>query len=141
MPHRVLFLCTANSARSQMAEAWTRALHGDTIEAMSAGTRPTVVHPMAVEVMREVGIDIAHQRSKSVEEFLGERFDAVITLCGDARESCPLFPHATRTIHMGFPDPARVTGSPEEARAAFRRVRDDLRTWIQDLPRLLDAER
>ncbi|MBE3591085.1 MAG: arsenate reductase ArsC [Firmicutes bacterium] len=141
MRRRVLFLCTANSARSQMAEAWARALHGEAIEAHSAGTRPTAVHPLAVAVMREAGIDISGQRAKSLEEFLGQPFDAVITLCGDAQEACPAFPGAARTIHRGFPDPAAAAakGTPEEALAAFRRVRDELRAWIEGLPQILDG--
>lgn len=131
---RVLFLCTGNSCRSQMAEGWARALHPDTLEALSAGTRPAGVHPLTVEIMREAGVDISSQVSKSVEGFLGQPVDHVITLCGDAEETCPVFPGNVRRHHVGFDDPARASGSPDEVLAEFRRVRDEIRAFVVDLP-------
>ena len=126
MKQRVLVLCTGNSARSQMAEGLLRAKAGDRFDVFSAGTRPTQVRPEAVAVMRELGIDISGQRSKSVEEFAGRSFDWVITVCDNARESCPVFPAGTRRIHWGFEDPAAVEGSEEVRLAAFRRIRDEI---------------
>ena len=123
---RVLFLCVGNSARSQMAEGWLRHLAGDRFEAASAGTRPTGVHPLAVEAMREVGIDLSGHRSKSAEEYAGQRFDYVVTVCDPAREACPLFPGAGAMLHWSFDDPAAATGTDRERRAVFRRVRDEI---------------
>lgn len=132
MKQRVLFLCTANSCRSQMAEGIVNHFLGDRFEAVSAGTRATFVHPRAIEVLREIGIDIATNRSKEVSEFAGEQFDHVITLCGSARDTCPLFFGATKTTHIGFDDPAGATGSEEEIMAEFRRVRDDLKKRLTE---------
>ena len=126
---RVLFLCTHNSARSQMAEGLMNALLGDCFEAFSAGTHPRGVHPLAVQVMREIGIDIARHESKSVEEFRDMWFDVVVTVCDQARETCPIFPHATHRMHRSFPDPSAVK-DPQKQLAAFRQVRDALRDWI-----------
>lgn len=123
---RVLILCTGNSARSQMAEGLLRAVSEGSVEVHSAGTHPSRVSPIAIEVMKEVGIDISSHRSKSVEEFGGQRFDAVVTVCDHARESCPIFPGAPERIHWSYPDPAAVEGSEEEKLRAFRAVRDDL---------------
>ncbi|MBZ5513400.1 MAG: arsenate reductase ArsC [Acidobacteriia bacterium] len=123
---KVLILCTGNSARSQMAEGILRALSKGEIEVASAGTHPSCVHPLAVEALREIGIDISQHRSKSVDEFSGQRFDVVITVCDRAQESCPVFPGAPKRIHWSYDDPAAVEGAPEEKLAAFRRVRDDL---------------
>ncbi len=129
---RVLFLCTGNSARSQMAEGLLRQMAGERFDVCSAGTRPAGLHPNAVRAMAEIGIDIREQRSKSVEEFSGQRFDWVITVCDNARESCPIFPGSTRQIHRSFADPA---GAPlEEQPEAFRRVRDQMRAWLSDFP-------
>jgi len=128
---RVLILCTGNSARSQMAEGLLRALSGGTLEVHSAGTQPSRVNPLAIEAMKEVGIDISGQRSKSVEEFAGQCFDAVITVCDNAKESCPIFPGAPLRIHWSYPDPAAVEGSKEERLRAFRGVRDGLRQKFQ----------
>lgn len=136
-PLKVLFLCTANACRSQMAEGWARALHSGRIEASSAGTQPSRVNPLAAQVMHEAGVDLAGQRSKHLDEFKDQRFDYVITLCGDARDACPVFSGATRTVHMGFPDPARATGAPEEILMEFRRVRDMIRDFVADLPGFL----
>lgn len=130
---RVLILCTGNSARSQMAEGWLRELGGDRFEVHSAGTRPSSVRPEAVEAMREVGVDISSHRSKSVDEFAGREFDYVITVCDNARESCPVFPGRTERVHWSFDDPAALEGTWGERLAAFRRVRDEiggrLRGW------------
>jgi len=128
---RVLVLCTGNSARSQMAEGLIRHEHGDHVNVASAGTRPSVVRPEAILVMQELGIDISGHRSKSVGEFQGQTFDVVLTVCDDAREACPVFPGTGRRVHRAFDDPAAVEG-PEPIRlAAFRRVRDDLRTFVR----------
>ena len=130
---RVLILCTGNSARSQMAEGLLRELGGDRFEVFSAGTRPAGVRPEAVEAMREVGVDISAHRSKSVDEFAGREFDYVVTVCDNARESCPVFPGKTQRVHWSFDDPAAAGGAWDERLAAFRRVRDEigarLREW------------
>ena len=136
MKTRVLFLCTGNSCRSQMAEGFLRHFAGDRFDVASAGTRPSVLNPDAVKVMREVGVDIAQHRSKNVDEFAGQRFDHVITVCDRARESCPIFPGATRLDHWSFDDPAEATGTSEERMAVFRRVRDEIAARIQ---RFLDG--
>ncbi len=122
----VLFLCTENSCRSQMAEGLLRNRAGERFEVVSAGTMPSKVHPEAVRAMAEIGIDISQQRSKSVQEFLGRHFDAVITVCDRARESCPTFHDATVLLHWSLDDPAAAEGTLEERRAVFRRVRDEL---------------
>ena len=131
---RVLFLCTGNSCRSQMAEGFARALHPGTIAAFSAGTKPSDVHPLTRQVMREAGVYISDQHAKSVDRFLADPFDWVITLCGEADESCPVFPGAAARVHVGFDDPARASGSPDEVLAEFRRVRDEIRAFVADLP-------
>jgi arsenate reductase len=123
---KVLMLCTGNSARSQMAEGLLRHLAGDHFEVHSAGTHPVGVNPLAIEAMRELGINISHHTSKSVDQFLTESFDFVITVCDRAKESCPLFPGQAECIHWSFDDPAAVQGSQEERLRAFRRVRDEL---------------
>jgi arsenate reductase len=116
-----------------MAEGWARHLRAGEIEASSAGTAPTRVHPLAVQVMAEAGVDISGQRAKHVGEFAGQEFDVVVTLCDQARESCPFFP-AGRTVHRGFEDPAAATGSEEEVLAVFRRVRDQIKAFVQGMP-------
>jgi arsenate reductase len=121
---RVLILCTGNSARSQMAEGLLRHEGGDRFEVFSAGTKPSVVRPEAIAVMKEIGIDISGHRSKSVDEFIGQPLDLVITVCDHARESCPVFPGTTKRLHWPFEDPAATQGSEEERKAAFRRIRD-----------------
>jgi arsenate reductase len=123
-PKRVLFLCTHNSARSQMAEGLLRARGGGRFAAFSAGTEAAHVRPDAIAAMAELGIDISGQESKTLERFLGEPFDAVITVCDDANEACPVFFGARRRLHWGFPDPSKATGSDEERREVYRRVRD-----------------
>jgi arsenate reductase len=123
---RVLILCTGNSARSQMAEGLFRYEAGDRYEVLSAGTKPTQVRPEAIAVMNEIGIDISGHRSKSVDEFSGQEFDQVITVCDNAKEACPVFPGKTQRLHWPFEDPAAAQGSEEERTAAFREVRDRL---------------
>jgi arsenate reductase len=127
---RVLILCTGNSARSQMAEGLLRHLGGDTVEAHSAGTRPVGVNPLAIEAMREIGVDISGHCSKSVAEFDGQRFDTVITVCDNAAEQCPIFPGAPQRLHWSLPDPAAAHGSHEEKLNAFRSVRDNLKARL-----------
>jgi arsenate reductase (thioredoxin) len=129
--HKVLFLCTGNSARSQMAEGLLRHLAGDKFEAMSAGTKPVGLNPLAVRAMRERGIDISSQRSKHVAEFEGHAIQFVITVCDNAREACPLFPGAIVSLHWGLPDPAAVSGADEQKLEAFRRVRDEVEARIK----------
>jgi arsenate reductase len=133
---RVLILCTGNSARSQMAEGLLRREAGARFEVFSAGTRPAGVRPEAVAAMREVGVDISGQRSKSVDEFAGQAFDYVITVCDNARDNCPIFPGPTERIHWGFDDPAAVEGDEATRLSAFRRVRDEiasrLRAWLSE---------
>jgi len=128
---RILILCTGNSARSQMAEGLLRHRAGDRFEVFSAGTRPSAVRPEAIAVMAELGIDISSHRSKSVDEFAGQSFDCVLTVCVSARESCPIFPGKTVTIHQSFDDPAAIEGSNWQRLAAFRRVRDELGHYFQ----------
>jgi arsenate reductase len=123
---KVLFLCTGNSARSQMAEGYLRHIAGDNFEPLSAGIQPKGLNPLAVEVMREVGIDISNQRSKDVREFLGQAIPYVITVCDNARERCPIFPLTFKFLHWSFDDPAAAQGSHDEKLTVFRRVRDEL---------------
>jgi len=130
---RVLILCTGNSARSQMAEGLLRHDAGDRFEVFSAGTKPTQVRPEAIAVMQELGIDISGHRSKSVDEFDGQDFDCVVTVCDNAKASCPIFPGNTKRIHWSLDDPAAVEGSEEHRLAAFRRVRDELRQRLRQL--------
>jgi arsenate reductase len=133
----VLFLCTGNSCRSQMAEGLVNQFMGDRWEAFSAGTRPSgYVHPLAIKAMEELDIDISDQRSKSVDEFRGEAFDVVITVCDDAAENCPLWLGSGNIHHIGFPDPADASGSEAERLAVFRQVRDGLH---RDVSRYLEA--
>ena len=133
---RILFLCTGNSCRSQMAEGIARHLKGDRIDAFSAGTDPKGLDPLAVRVMAEIGIDISGHRSKRLEELGQREFDFVITLCGHANETCPFFPGKTRVLHRGFDDPPLLAAhSPtEEALLHYRRVRDEILSWVKTLP-------
>ena len=128
---RVLFLCTGNSARSQMAEGLFRAALGDRFEVYSAGVRPTSLRAEAVAVMKEMGIDISGYRSKPVDEFLDREFRYVITVCDNARESCPVFPGRAERIHWSLEDPAAVEGTEEQRTAAFRRIRDQIDARIR----------
>lgn len=131
MKRRVLFLCTGNSARSQMAEGLVNHFLGHHWEAFSAGTHPTgYVHPLAVQAMAELAIDISGQRSKSVDEFRGQPFDAVITLCDTAAQECPVWLGPGRAVHMGFPDPAQADGVIADRMDAFRQVRDGIREKV-----------
>jgi arsenate reductase len=128
---RVLFLCTHNSARSQMAEGLLRHLGGDRFEAHSAGTEATHVRPLAVRAMDEIGVDISAQESETLGRYLREPFDHVITVCDEANEACPFFPGASERLHWSFPDPSKAEGSEEERLEVFRRVRDDIEDRIR----------
>lgn len=133
----VLFLCTGNSCRSQMAEGWARHLKGDVIEPYSAGTKPKGIDPRAVKVMAEAGVDISGQQSTHVDDLLGVPFDHVITVCDAANEACPTFPGNARVMHHGFDDPpalAKQAANEEEALAIYRRVRDEIRVFVESLP-------
>jgi arsenate reductase len=139
----VLFLCTGNSCRSQMAEGWARHLWADAIDACSAGVAPSRLNPDAVRVMAEVGVDISQQRAKYVEELAGRAIDYVVTVCDHARETCPVFPGRTKVIHRSFDDPPQlaVGAATEEKRLApYRRVRDEIREFVASLPTVLHAE-
>jgi arsenate reductase (thioredoxin) len=128
---RVLFLCTHNSARSQMAEGLLRYLAGDRFEAYSAGTEATHVRPLAIRAMEEIGIDISSQESKTLDRYLGEPFEYVITVCDDANEACPFFPEFSTRLHWSLRDPSQARGSEQERLAVFRSVRDELRNYIE----------
>jgi arsenate reductase (thioredoxin) len=134
---KVLFLCTGNSARSQMAEGFAHVLRGDVIEAYSAGVDPHGINPRAAAVMNEAGIDISRQRSKHVNELLHIPFDYVVTVCGHANETCPVFPGKTKVVHVGFDDPPKMAAgakNEEDALRHFRRVRDEIRQFVEGLP-------
>ena len=133
---KILFLCTGNTCRSQMAEAWTRHLWGDRFEAYSAGVEPKGVDPLAIKAMAEVGIDISMQKSKDLDALGNLEFDYVVTLCDNARESCPFFPAKTKVIHQGFDDPPKLAHSAnneQEAMEHYRRVRAQIRTFVEGL--------
>lgn len=137
---KVLFLCTGNSCRSQMAEGWARTLWKDRIEAYSAGIETHGLNPNAVKVMAEAGADISGHRSKPVDELAGVEFDLVVTVCGHAHETCPVFPGGTKVVHVGFDDPPKLAESAvtEEAKLnCYRRVRDEIRAFVKTLPNLL----
>ncbi len=137
---QVLILCTANSARSQMAEGLLRDIthqQGQSMDVYSAGAFPSTVNPLAIEAMHEIGLDISQQRSKSLTEFLNQPFDYVITVCDNAAESCPIFPGSAQRIHWSLPDPAAVKGSHEQQLESFRQVRNDLEGYFQDWVRTL----
>jgi arsenate reductase len=145
---RVLFLCTGNSCRSQMAEGWARQLRGDALEPCSAGVAPKGLDPRAVAVMAEAGVDISAQASEQVDDLLlrlavrGSAVDWVVTVCDAARESCPVFPGVARTLHRSFDDPPHLAAgaaSEDEALAPYRRVRDEIRRFVADLPRIFEA--
>jgi arsenate reductase len=140
---KVLFLCTGNSCRSQMAEGWARRLRGDLIEPYSAGIEVRGLDPCAVRVMAEAGLDIAQQRSKHVDELKDVSFDYVVTVCDQAHESCPLFLGRTKVVHVGFDDPprlARDAKTEDEALAHYRRVREEIRAFIETLPNALGRQ-
>lgn len=140
-PLKILFLCTGNSCRSQMAEALVNHLYAQNARAFSAGTDPRPVHPLAVKAMEELGIDISRQRSKPVETFSGETFDLFIILCDRANESCPLSFAGQRRLHVGFKDPAETPGTAEEVSAEFRIVRDAIHMWLHDYFDVLEVDR
>lgn len=140
---KVLFLCTGNSCRSQMAEGWAKKLHPNLMETHSAGTNPGIVDPRAIKVMSEAGVDISSYRSKGMAEFRGVNFDLVVTVCDNARESCPLWLGKTEKIHQNFEDPpflAREAKTEEEALAHYRRVRDEIKDFISGLGAILDKK-
>ena len=129
---KVLILCTGNSARSQMAEGLLRHDAGEKFEVQSAGVNPSIVRPEAIEAMKELGIDISGHRSKSVDEFIGKNFDYLITVCDNAKETCPVFPGKARRIHQNFEDPPLATvGGYNSRMEIFRRVRDEIRDWLK----------
>lgn len=139
---KILFLCTGNSCRSQMAEGWTRLLRGDEIEVWSAGVEVHGLNPFAVKVMAEAGVDIADHQSTHVKDVLDIPFDYVITVCDHARESCPIFPRPVKKIHTSFDDPpflAKSVQSEEEVLAIYRRVRDQIRVYVESLPGSLES--
>ena len=140
---RILFLCTGNSCRSQMAEAWTRLLKGNGFEAYSAGVQPKAIDPRAIKAMAEAGVDISGQRAKDVDALGNMEFDYVITLCVNARESCPYFPAKTKLIHQGFEDHpklAETAENDEEAMAHYRRIRDEIKAFVESLAEALKTE-
>ncbi len=134
---RILFLCTGNSCRSQMAEGWARALKADEVEAYSAGIETHGLNPNAVKVMAEAGVDISDQKSQHVNELADVELDCVVTVCSHAHESCPVFPGETRVVHVGFEDPPKLAqnaATEEEALEHYRRVRDEIRRFVETLP-------
>lgn len=139
---KVLFLCTGNSCRSQMAEGWTRHLKGNCIEAFSAGIETHGLNPNAARVMKEAGVDITAQKSEHIEAYIDLDLDYVITVCGHADENCPVFPGKTKVIHRGFDDPPKLAENAqteEEELAAYRRVRDEIKRYVETLPEALPA--
>jgi arsenate reductase len=140
---KILFLCTGNSCRSQIAEGWARRLKGAEIEAYSAGVEPHGLNALAVAVMKEAGVDISGQRSKHVDELRDVAFDVVVTVCDNAHENCPLFPAKTKVVHVGFDDPpmlAKGAKSQGEAIGHYRRVRDEIRAFVETLPQSLQQD-
>ena len=136
---RVLFLCTHNSARSQIAEALLRSRSRGRVEVESAGTEKTLVRPLALQVLQEIGIDASAQTSKTLDRFIDDHFDYVITVCDAANDACPTFPNAGAREHWSLPDPSKATGSEEQQRAVYREVRDDLEVRIMDLLRRIES--
>jgi len=141
---KVLFLCTGNACRSQMAEGWTRHLKAEVIDAYSAGVEPHGLGPRAVKVMAEAGVDISSHRSKHVRELMDIAFDYVVTVCDNANEQCPFFPGKVKVVHVGFDDPPKLAANArteEEALAHYRRVRDEIREFVEKLPMLLTGRK
>ncbi len=134
----ILFLCTGNSCRSQIAQGWAEHLKSDTIEAFSAGIIPIGVNAHAIEVMKEAGVDISHHTSKHIDDLQGLDFDYVITLCDSAKENCPILPNAVKTIHKPFHDPVGTIGSTQQILEAFRKIRDQIKQFVETLPDSLD---
>jgi len=140
---KVLFLCTGNSCRSQMAEGWARHLKGNLIEPYSAGLEKHGLNPLAVKMMAEAGVDISKQYSKTLAELGSVQFDYVVTVCGDANENCPVFPGQTRVVHVSFEDPPKLTNEMpdgEQKLTVYRRVRDEIRAFIEEIPEALKCE-
>jgi len=142
---KILFLCTGNSCRSQMAEGWTRHLKGDFVDAYSAGIETHGLNPHAVEVMAEAGVDVTSQRSENIKDFAGQEIDVVVTVCGHAHETCPVFPASCRVVHAGFEDPPKMAreladaGAPEEEQMnCYRKVRDEIKAFVETLPGCLE---
>ena len=129
---QVLFVCTHNSARSQMAEGLLNSLDGNKYTAYSAGIEPTIINPYAIQVMSEIGIDISKHQAKSINEFMEQKFDFVITVCDHANETCPFFPGGLKRLHQSFEDPASFKGEEDEILSAFRRIRDEIKDWIAE---------
>lgn len=132
MKQKVLFICTHNSARSQMVEGLLNHMYGDKYQAYSAGTHPSIVSPYAIEAMKEIGIDISHQYSKSLQEFLKQDLDYVITVCDNANETCPFFPGGKKRMHQSFQNPSEFSGSDKEILNGFRYIRDEIKNWIEE---------
>ena len=132
MKQKVLFICTHNSARSQIAEGLLKAIYGERYEAYSAGTKPSSVNQFAINVMKELGVDISKHRSKSVEEFLNMELDYVVTVCDNAKEACPFFPGGKKHLHQSFIDPSSFTGNDDEILEGFRKIRDEIKKWIEE---------
>ena len=138
---KVLILCTGNSARSQMAEGLLKHICGDEFDIYSAGTKPSIVRPEAIQVLKEIGVDISKNRSKSIDEFLDTEIDFVLTVCSNAKENCPYFPAKTKLIHYSFSDPAEITGDEQTRLSAFRQVRDAIKKYfLQDFVKVLKDE-
>lgn len=137
---KILFLCTGNACRSQMAEGWAKHLKSDVIEAHSAGVWPAGVSSRAIKVMNEAGVDISSHKSRHVDEFAQVEFDYVITLCDNAQEQCPIFPGKARLVHRAFNDPVMMTGTDDEIMAAFRRTRDEIRAFVETLPESIERD-
>jgi arsenate reductase (thioredoxin) len=129
---RVLFLCTHNSARSQMAEGFLRSMAGDRFEVASAGTEATRVHPLAIRAMMEIGVDVSRHTSKIVDQFVAQPWDYVITVCDAANEACPIFPQKSNRLHWSFDDPSQATGSDDQKLEVFRQIRDQIKRRIAD---------
>lgn len=140
MKRRVLFLCTGNSCRSQMAEGFLRYIAGAKFEIVSAGLEPSTVNPRAIQVMNEVGIDISQHTSKDVNQFIGQQFNYIITVCDNAKERCPYFPAKAKRIHWSFEDPAKATGTEEEILAVFRKVRDQIKDKINEFLKQIEVK-
>ncbi len=141
MSKKILILCTGNSARSQMMEGLLKHICRDKYKIFSAGTKPSIVRPEAIKVLREIGIDISNNRSKSVDEFVNQEIDYVLTVCDNAKENCPYFPAKTKLIHHSFADPAAIEGDEDTRLAAFRQVRDEIKKYLEnDFVKIIEAE-
>jgi len=141
MSKKILILCTGNSARSQMAEGLLKHICQNECEIFSAGTKPSIVRPEAIKVLREIGIDISNNRSKSADEFVNEEIDYVLTVCDNAQENCPYFPAKAKLIHHSFADPSEIEGDEETRLAVFRRVRDEIKKYLKnDFVKIVEAE-